>query len=122
MAMTRWVVNIIFKPFSDTASDQWTDQWTFLREVSPPFELSFGHKFPSVTCLGSGKSSSRRDWKFDQSRHMAQPHGAATWRSHSSAWLRFKMMIYPEMVNEGKGGSCFRTKKTVRDVIFSTNR
>ena len=22
--------------------------------------------------------------------------------------LRFKMMIYPEMVNEGKGGCCFR--------------
>lgn len=21
------------------------------------------------------------------------------------------MMIYPEMVNEGKGGSCFRTQK-----------
>lgn len=40
--------------------------------VSPPFELSFGHKFPSVT---------------------------------------FKMMIYPEMVNEGKGGSCFRKSK-----------
>lgn len=40
--------------------------------VSPPFELSFGPKFPSVT---------------------------------------FKMMIYPEMVNEGKGGSCFRKSK-----------
>ena len=25
---------------------------------------------------------------------------------------RFKMMIYPEMVNEGKGGSCFRTLVT----------
>ena len=22
--------------------------------------------------------------------------------------IRFKMMIYPEMVNEGKGGCCFR--------------
>eukprot|EP00437_Effrenium_voratum_P019734 CAMPEP_0181454436 /NCGR_PEP_ID=MMETSP1110-20121109/30236_1 /TAXON_ID=174948 /ORGANISM="Symbiodinium sp., Strain CCMP421" /LENGTH=412 /DNA_ID=CAMNT_0023578779 /DNA_START=64 /DNA_END=1302 /DNA_ORIENTATION=+ len=40
--------------------------------VSPPFELSFGPKFPSVT---------------------------------------FKMMIYPEMVNEGKGGCCFRKSK-----------
>jgi len=36
------------------------------REVSPPFELSFGHKFPSVTCLGSRHC----DWKFDW-RHMA---------------------------------------------------
>ncbi|CAE6952237.1 BTBD19 [Symbiodinium sp. CCMP2592] len=40
--------------------------------VSPPFELSFGPKYPAVT---------------------------------------FKMMIYPEMLNEGKGGCCFRKSK-----------
>ena len=28
---------------------------------------------------------------------------------HRTSRTRFKMMIYPEMVNEGKGGSCFRT-------------
>eukprot|EP00930_Biecheleria_cincta_P089614 TRINITY_DN78957_c0_g1_i1.p1 TRINITY_DN78957_c0_g1~~TRINITY_DN78957_c0_g1_i1.p1 ORF type:complete len:409 (-),score=76.29 TRINITY_DN78957_c0_g1_i1:60-1286(-) len=40
--------------------------------VSPPFELSLGSQFPSVT---------------------------------------FKMMIYPQAVTEGKGGSCFKKSK-----------
>ena len=31
------------------------------------------------------------------------------WTIILSKSSRFKMMIYPEMVNEGKGGSCFRT-------------
>ena len=73
-------------------------------EVSPPFELSFGHKFPSVTYLGCDYLPLDLAEEYD------------------IAWLlRFKMMIYPEMVNEGKGGSCFRTilwKKSL--VIFSS--